>query len=265
MFNMNKLTGAALGASLFMGVWGAPVIANDMSSAESYQALIQAAVDNPLRDDKDRERDTGRKPAKIIEFMGIKPGMTVMEMLAGSGYYAEILSHVVGETGKVIALNNKSYMAFTKDAIVTRLEQPGRMENVDLKIAEINEMDLKKDNLDAVFLVLSYHDFYFVDEESGWPKVDVKRTLGQIHGALKQGGTLAVIDHAAAAGSPRETGSTLHRIDPAIVRTELEAAGFELVATSDVLANPQDDLSKPMYDKSVRGKTHRFVYRFVKK
>lgn len=232
---------------------------------QSYQALIQAAVDNPAREATDRDRDAGRKPGKIIEFMGIKPGMTVMEMLAGSGYYAEILSKVVGETGQVIALNNKSYMAFTKDALVKRLEQPGRMQNVTLQIAEINDMELKKDNLDAIFLVLSYHDFYFVDEKSGWPKVDVARTLAQIHGALKKGGILAVVDHAAVKGAPRETGSTLHRIDPDLVTAELEAAGFVLKATSDALLNPEDDMSKPMYDKSVRGKTNRFVYRFVKK
>ena len=228
-------------------------------------AYIQAAVDNPLRDEKDRARDENRKPAEIIEFMGIEPGMTVMEMLAGSGYYAEILSQVVGEKGKVIALNNKSYMAFTKDAIVGRIEQPGRMENVELKITEINEMELGENELDAIFLALSYHDFYFVDEKSGWPKVNVERTLIQIHKSLKMGGVLAVIDHAAVKGSPHETGSTLHRIDPEIVKAELEAAGFMLTRQSDLLANKADDMLTPMFDKSIRGKTNRFVYRFVKK
>ena len=235
-----------------------------LAGNDTYQNIIKAAVDNPLRDEGDRKRDEGRKPEKVIEFFGIKPGMKVMEMLAGSGYYAEILASVVGPTGKVIALNNKSYMAFTKDAIIKRIEQPGRMDNVELKIAEINEMELEKDQLDAVFLILSYHDFYFVDEKSGWPKVDVNRTLGQIHNTLKKGGVLAVIDHAAVEGSPRETGSTLHRIDPMIVKAELAAVGFKFDGESDILANEADDMIKPMYDPEVRGKTNRFVYRFIK-
>ncbi len=232
---------------------------------DNYHALVQAAVDNPLRDEKDRKRDINRKPAQIIEFMGIKPGMAVMELLAGSGYYAEILSKVVGERGKVIALNNKAYMAFTKDAIIGRIEQSGRMENVELKIAEVNEMELAVNEMDAVFLILSYHDFYYVDEKGGWPKVNLDRTLKQLHKTLKEGGVLAVIDHAAVKGSPHETGSTLHRIDPLIVKAELSAAGFKLTRKSDVLANEMDDMLKPMYDKSIRGNTNRFVYRFIKK
>jgi len=235
------------------------------AGGDTYHKLIQSAIDNPNRAESDRKRDVDRKPDEIVKFFGIKPGMTVMEMLAGSGYYAEILSSVVGPKGKVIALNNKSYMAFTKDAIVERIGQPGRMDNVELKIAEINEMELEKGSLDAIFLVLSYHDFYFIDEKSGWPKVDVKRTLAQIHASLKKGGILAVIDHAAVKGSPRETGSALHRIDPEIVKDELAKAGFAFDAESDVLSNPADAMTKPMYDPEIRGKTNRFVYRFVKK
>jgi len=231
---------------------------------KGYQELLQAAIDNPLRAESDRLRDENRKPAQVIEFMGIKPGMVVMEFLAGAGYYADILSTVVGTDGKVIALNNAAYMEFTKNAIKTRMDQPGRMDNVTLSLAEVNDMSLAKNSLDVIFLILGYHDFYFVDEKGGWPKVKVDRTLSQLFQSLKKGGVLAIIDHAAVSGSPRETGSTLHRIDPEIVKSELIAAGFTLEAESDILANPEDDMTKPMFDKSVRGKTNRFVFRFVK-
>ncbi|MCF8474965.1 MAG: methyltransferase domain-containing protein [Emcibacter sp.] len=251
--------------SLLVGTM-TPSYAEDKNAEDkNYDNLIQAAVDNPVREESDRIRDVNRKPAEIIKFMGIKPGMTVMEMLAGSGYYAEILSHVVGDEGKVIALNNQSYMGYTKDALIDRMAQKGRMENVELRIAEINDVELIPDELDALFLVLAYHDFYYVDEKNGWPKVDVERTLGQIYKSLKKGGVLAIVDHAAQKGSPHETGSTLHRIDPEIVKAELTAAGFTLEAESDLLANRDDNMTIPMFDETISGKTNRFVYRFVKK
>ncbi len=269
MTKLNKIaaTAVCLPVLLFISLFIFPgtLVSGAAAGDRDDRRIIRAAVENPLREEADRKRDQDRKPAKVIEFFGIKPGMTVMEMLAGSGYYAEILSAVVGEKGKVIALNNPSYMAFTKQAIVKRIDQPGRMDNVTLKITEINDMELEPAKLDAIFLVLSYHDFYYVDEKSGWPKVDVTRTLAQFHKGLKPGGILAVVDHAATKGSPRETGTTLHRIDPAIVKAELEAAGFDFDGESDVLANADDDMTKPMYDPSIRGKTNRFVYRFVKR
>lgn len=235
------------------------------ASDKSYQAVVQAAIDNPLREEGDRKRDAGRKPAEVVEFMGIKPGMTVLDMLSGAGYYAEILSSVVGVDGKVIALNNKGYMDFTKGAIAKRIEQPGRMDNVTLKIAEINEMELGEGIADAVFLTLSYHDFYYVDEKGGWPEVDVTRTLDQLHHVLKTGGILAIIDHSAVKGAPLEVGTSLHRIDPEIVKKELAAVGFELEAESDILGNPADDMTKSIWGKDIRGKTNRFAYRFIKK
>lgn len=261
MFKRNQISALIICLSFLLGGFSVAAGAGD----ESYQALLQAAVDNPARAEEDRPRDAIRQPAKVIEFMGIKPGMTVLDMLSGAGYYAEILSQVVGEDGKVIALNNAGYMKFTKNAIVKRIAQPGRMDNVMLKIAEINEMELGENVTDAVFLILSYHDFYYVDEEGGWPKVNVKRTLSQLHRTLKTGGILAVIDHAAVKAAPREVGTSLHRIDPEIVKAELVAAGFELAAESDILANPADDMTKSIWDKSLGRKTNRFVYRFIKK
>lgn len=225
---------------------------------------VRAAVDNPARSDGDRARDALRKPAEVVSFFGIKPGMVVLDMLAGSGYYTEILSAVVGDKGKVIALNNKAYLGYTKDALRQKAAMAGRMENVHIKIAEINDFALQENSLDAIFLIQSYHDFYYVEEKEGWPKVKGKRTLAQFHKALKKGGVLAVIDHAAPAGSPRESGNSLHRIDPAIVEQEITAAGFSLAATSDLLSNPADDGKVIVFDKSIRGKTDRFIMRFVK-
>jgi len=244
---------------ILIGAFTMPAMAGS-----KHHKNIKAAVDNPARAEKDRARDEHRKPAGVLKFYGIKPGMTILDMLAGSGYYTEILSGVVGEKGKVIALNNKAVLGFTKNALEAKVKIAGRMDNVKMVTAEINDMELAENSLDAIFLVQSYHDFYYVNEKNGWPRVKVKRTLAEFHKALKKGGVLAVIDHAAPKGSPRESGQTMHRIDPALVKEEIIAAGFHYEASSDLLENTMDDGTKSPFDKTVRGKTNRFILKFVK-
>ena len=120
------------------------------------------------------------------------------------------------------------------------------------------------DSLDAVMLAQSFHDLYHVDVENGWELMDAPAFLAELMKGLKPGGIVAVIDHAAAAGAPSETGDSLHRIDPAIVITRMEAAGFVLDGQSDVLRNPDDDVSEVVFSPEIRGKTDRFIMRFSK-
>jgi predicted methyltransferase len=113
-------------------------------------------------------------------------------------------------------------------------------------------------------MILAYHDIYYVDPDNGWPEINGPQLLDELYASLKPGGILAVVDHYAAAGSPRETGGTLHRIDPAIVRDEIQAAGFVFAGGSDALRNEADDHSLHMGNPEVRGKTDRFVMKFTK-
>ncbi len=194
--------------------------------AESHDvdpAIYASAVANPARSDADRARDAGRKPAEVLKFFGITPGMKVFDMFSGGGYYAEIL------------------------------------------MAENNELELEVERFDAIILVLGYHDLYWVAPQQGWPKINVTQLLAELHGSLKPGGILGIIDHYAETGAPRETGGTLHRIDASIVITELEAVGFELEAKSDLLRNMEDDHSKGVFDPTIRGRTDRFMLRFRKR
>ena len=232
-----------------------------VQSAEPTPSIYDVAVASEARPEADRARDAGRKPAAILEFMGIEPGMTVLDMFTGGGYYAEILSGVVGEEGHVVAQSNRAYLAFVGDEFEKRFGS-GRLTNVEVLMAENNELSLEANTFDAVMLVLSFHDLYHSDPENGWAKIDVPAFLAELRKGLKPGGILGVVDHYAAAGSPSETGDTVHRIDPAIVLAEMKAAGFVYEASNDMLRNPDDDYSKMVFAEGIRGNTDRFVMRF---
>ena len=235
----------------------------DVNSSVAAESVHEAAVANSNRSAADRNRDAGRKPAAILDFFAIQPGMTILDMFSGGGYYSEMLSYVVGAEGKVVAHTNAAYAQFVGEEATQRYAN-SRLPNVQIMVAENNELQLPENTFDAVMMVLAYHDIFWVSPENGWPEIDSPKLLAELYRGLKPGGTLAVVDHFAAAGSPRDSGGTLHRIDPAIVRDEIEAAGFIFDSSSEILRNPDDDLSLAMSDPAVRGKTDRFVFKFRK-
>ena len=232
------------------------------SPAESSSEAITRALAAPGRPADDLKQDAARKPAEVLAFFGVKPGMTVLDVFSGGGYYTEILANLVGPEGRVYAHNNTPYLSFVKDEIDKRYADPSRLPTVERFIAENNELDVPENKFDFVLMSMVYHDIYLVDEEHGWPRIDGPKMLAEIHASMKPGSVLGVIDHVAAAGSPPETGGTLHRIDPELLKRDFTAAGFVFEAESDVLRNPEDDHTKQVFDESIRGKTDRFVYRF---
>ncbi len=236
---------------------------SSFDAAADDQGLSAAAlaVASESRPDADRDRDEHRKPAEVLEFLGVEPGMTVLDMYSGGGYYTEILSRTVGPEGRVLAHSNEAYLQFVGEEFEQRYLD-GRLANARVLMAENNELALDHDTLDAVMLVLSFHDLYYVAPENGWPEVNVGQFLAELRKGLKPGGFVAVIDHYATDGAPRETGGTLHRIDPAIVVEDMTAAGFKLDGQIDILRNPDDDHSRSVFDPDLRGRTDRFVMRF---
>jgi predicted methyltransferase len=114
--------------------------------------------------------------------------------------------------------------------------------------------------VDLVFTVQNYHDY--PDKFMG--RIDPMVFNRAVYKALKPGGVFLVVDHVAEAGSGMRDTDTLHRIDPAIVKQQVTAAGFVFEGESDVLRNPADDHRKVVFDKSIRGHTDQFVYRFLK-
>ena len=155
----------------------------------------------------------------------------------------------------MVAHNNTPYLDFAKDDLAVRFA-PGRLPNVERLLAENNQLTLPAGRFDAVLMTNVYHDIYFVDEKAGWPRIDGPKLLAEVFRSLKPGGVLGVTDHAALPGSPPETGGTLHRIDPALLKREITAAGFVLEAESDVLVNPDGRPDEERL-RSVRAGAHR--------
>lgn len=234
--------------------------ATTVSADESVYAMAQ---NNPARSEADRERDAHRKPAAVLQFLGIEPGMTVLDLFSGGGYYSELLSYVVGADGSVTAHTNAAYIGFTGDEATARFAT-GRLPNVEVLVAENNELALPEGKFDAVMMILTYHDIYYVNPDDGWPKIDGPAMLAELFAAMKPGAILGIVDHVAETGSPVETGGTLHRIDPAIVRAEIEAAGFKFEDESELLRNAEDDHVKSVFDPAIRGRTDQVVMRFRK-
>jgi predicted methyltransferase len=228
--------------------------------ADGHDPIV-AALAATERPASDLELDARRRPDAVLAFFGIEPGMTVFELFAGGGYYTEILSGVVGQDGEVWAHNNTPYIAYTRAELDKRF-RPGRLANVKRLRAENNELELPEATFDAVLFALAYHDVYYVDEKNGWGEIDGPAMLAEIYRSMKPGGVLGVVDHVAAAGSPPQTGGTLHRIDPVLLRGDLEAAGFVYEGEIDVLRNPADGHTLPINDPAIKRRTDRVVYRF---
>jgi len=228
---------------------------------ENTEAEVAAALAAPERAAADRERDARDRPAKTLGLLGLTRGMRVLDAFTGGGYYAEIAARVVGPSGSVRAHSNRAYLSFAGKDLERRLAARP-MANLQRLDREIEALGLDGE-IDAALLVLAYHDAYWKPKEGEWT-VTRDPMMGALFRALRPGGRLLVIDHAAAAGSGSAPAQELHRIDEAFARADFERAGFRFVASSDALRNPADDRSKSVFEDAIRGKTDRFVHVFEK-
>ena len=226
-----------------------------------HHGAIKAAVGHADRPDQDRSRDVNRKPEEVLLFAGVKPGMTVLDLNSGGGYYSEILSHIVGSDGKVIAHNGTVYWTFMKKTVPSRFTE--RLTNVEPLNVESEAVDLPENSVDVVMSVLAYHDYFFNHESRKAPE-DMPAVLASIYRSLKPGGSFVVIDHEAEDGTGSEVGDSLHRINSNFVKNQVLAAGFKIDSESEILANPDDSNTQSAFHPDVRGKTDRFVIKFTK-
>lgn len=233
---------------------------NDVTA--TAEDVIKMAVAHDGRTDNDIADDPSRKPIDVLTFVGVKPGIHIFEVEAGRGYYTELFSHIVGEDGKVYMQNPAGFDAFLGDAVAMRLAD-NRLPNVISTKSSFDNLQADDESVDLVTWFLGPHELFFTPAD-GVPLGEVEQSYAEIFRILKPGGQFVVLDHAAMPGSSVDTGQTLHRIDPIIVRRLAEGAGFELIDESDVLRNSDDDYSVHVFDASVRRKTDRFLMKFRK-
>ena len=243
------------GAALAMGSLFATA-----ANAE-HHGKIKAAVDHPDRPAAERARDENRKPYDVLLFAGVQQGDTVLDLNSGAGYYSEILSHFVGDDGKVYAHNGSVYWAFMKKTVPARFAD--RLANVVPLNVENETVDVPAGSVDVAMSVLAYHD-YFMEHEARQGPEDMSAILASIYAELKPGGAYVVIDHEGPAGSGAELAGKLHRINSEFVKKQVLEAGFTLAEESDILANAEDDNGQSPFRPEFRGKTNRFIMKFVK-
>lgn len=222
----------------------------------AWAALPAVDLAAPGRTDADLARDATSRPAEIIAFAGVAPGMRIADVFGGSGYYTELLARVVGDQGRVYLHNNAAYLGFVGKQLEQRLAGD-RLSNVVRLDREADDLGFEEQSLDGIFLVLAFHDFYF--REKDW-NVTAAEVMPQLLAALKPGGFLLLIDHAALPDTGSAAAQDLHRIDEAFVKSAVQEFGFELVAESQLLRNADDPHTVSVFDPSVRRRTDRFVH-----
>jgi predicted methyltransferase len=226
----------------------------------SVSAAVQKAVDDPARH-TDSSEDARRKVGAVMMFAEVKPGQKVAELIPGGGYFTRVFSATVGPQGRVYTVWPNEYAKEDTDGVAGsgKLAADPHYANVSVLTQPANQLSVPEP-VDLVFTSQNYHDY--PDKFMG--KVDPAVLNKQVFDALKPGGLWVIIDHVAPAGSGMADTDTLHRIDPAIVKKQAEAAGFVFDGESNALRNPNDPHTNKVFDKSIRGHTDQFIYRFRK-
>jgi predicted methyltransferase len=223
---------------------------------------IATAVASTERPDGDRNQDSWRKPADVLAFMELRPGMKVLDYLAAGGYYTELISRAVGPDGQVIAYNNEPYAKYAGKEPAARYGD-NRLANVKQVTTTPEAVPLDPESIDAVLFMQTYHDLYWRNKD--WPATDPAKSLAHLARALKPGAVVVVVDHVAAQGSdPTQTVDKLHRIDPEIIKRDFAAAGLKFEAESEVFRAPADEHTKEVFDEAIRHKTDQVMYKFRK-
>jgi predicted methyltransferase len=241
---MNRLRIAAIAIVLLVAA------CTTTPAGPSAEARAQAAVASPIRTDQDRRMDASRNPAQFLPFTGVRPGMVVLDVSAGAGYTSQLLVLSVGPEGKVFAQRQQP-----GDALTKRLADRPQANFIPVYRSFEDPVPPDAPRLDLVTIVNNYHDIVYLP-------VDRAKMNRRLYEALKPGGRLVIVDHAAKPGTGITAAKSLHRIDQALVVAELTQAGFVLDGEGHFLRNASDTREVSSGDGQVL--TDKFVLRFVR-
>ena len=252
-----RATALLAGCCLALGLTALPALAQKPTSE------ITAAVADKGRPEADTKRDADRKPAEIVAFAGIKPGMAVEELFPGGGYYTRILSKVVGAKGKMFLVSP----AQMKDR--GRPGSPTTGQASDALAMEVGnaavvwqpaDSPMAPEKVDVVWSTDNYHDY----RNPSFGGVDMAKFNKAAFDSLKPGGVYIIEDYEAAAGAGATQTNTNHRIESATVKAEVEAAGFKFESASLALQNKDDDHTLAIFNPMIRGHADQYVLKFRK-
>jgi predicted methyltransferase len=234
----------------------------EASASAFSQAALDKALADPARKTQADAADARRKPGPLIALAGVKPGDKVLDLIPGSGYWTRIFSKIVGPEGRVYAVWPQAYARFAMGNVqdMRKMSADKYYGNIVTEV-QASAVLSAPEPLDVVWTSQNYHDY--PDEYMG-KDADPSLLNKAVFKILKPGGTYMIIDHMAKAGHGMADTEKLHRIDPAMVRQQVEAAGFKFAGESKVLNNPADPLDIPVFDPKIRGHTSQFAYKFVK-
>ena len=220
-----------------------------LTQAQNEQAArMETALLSPNRPLEDKARDAARKPIQTVQFLGIKTGDTVIDVIAAGGWFTEVLSAAVGPSGKVLA-QNPDFFVSQPNFAATEKARHDRLGNVQAVHGELAANGIV--GADAAVTALNLHDVY----GQGGEAAAVAFAKG-VYDALKPGAVFGVIDHVGIEG---QNNAQFHRLQIAQARDVLTKAGFRIEAEADILENPGDDHTKPVFQ--LAGRTDQFLIR----
>ncbi|MEO7276534.1 MAG: methyltransferase [Sphingomicrobium sp.] len=239
------------------------LVAGPVHAAPRPAVSIAAAVAAPGRSADNVKLDASRKPAEVLRFLGLRPGMTALDLFGGNRYWAEIMVRSVGPRGRVVVWEPSQFDSPDSDKAFA--EFAAKNPNVSMVTTPFEAIALPRNAADLVMLNLNYHDAYWESSKYKIPRMNPADFLKAVYRAMKPGAVIGVIDHIANANADtRATVEKYHRIDPKVVRADFARAGFRFAGSSAILRNPADDHLSLVFDPKIRGKSDRFIYKFRK-
>lgn len=253
-----QLLAVALAASAL--AFGSCAVAR--GAAPDVSAELAVAIADASRPESDTARDAERKPEQTLVFSSVKPGDRVADYVADSGYFTRLFASVVGNKGHVYAIEPTAFFKFDHFVKAVAELQGYAVGHPNITVTTAAPLEGLKfpEKLDLFWISRNYHDLH----DTFMGPVDTAAFNKAVYEALKPGGVYVVLDHSAAPGAAADVTETLHRIEPSMVRREVEAAGFTFDAESSILANPADPRTAKVFDPTIRGHTDQFILKFRK-